>query len=220
MLLVFQGLPWNTDIIKDRFTPQCFQVQLVELLESTQENILVLTRAAQWLDYLKILTIKQHAIRNSNNNNNNNEAHQRRHKLIVFVANMGADVSRFVELISKHTTLKLAGIDAAIADDSYCMRLREEAQILIMSAVMLLDWLRRGLLATDDIHLVVFDQVNAAFHNPAYKMLMDGYLGNVGDSTATATLPLIVGFGSLDIQRSTTRNQVHQHIDFLKQLFK
>lgn len=64
-------LPWNTDVLKDRFTPQPYPVQLVDLCTSfnnlngynnQRKNILLFMKSDEWKNYLKIMVIKQHAL--------------------------------------------------------------------------------------------------------------------------------------------------------------
>lgn len=64
-------LPWNTDVLRDRFTPQPYPVQLVDLCTSfnnlngytnQRKNILLFMRSSEWKNYLKIMVIKQHAL--------------------------------------------------------------------------------------------------------------------------------------------------------------
>ncbi len=55
---------------------------------------------------------------------------------------MSTDVAGYVELVSRHTTLMIAGIDTSHSE-SYCMQLKSEAQIMIMSVDMLVDWFKR-----------------------------------------------------------------------------
>ncbi len=65
---------------------------------------------------------------------------------MLVVTNMGSDVAAYVELISRHTTLKIAGIEtnhALMSSESYCMQLKSEAQIVIISIDMLVDWFKR-----------------------------------------------------------------------------
>ena len=96
--------------------------------------------------------------------------------------------------------------------DSYFSQLKHEAQILIMSVNILLDWFKKAYLKLDEIMLILFDEVNAAFHNNSYKKFIDSYY--------TDSEPKIIGFGGLDIERSTTQAQIKQHIDYLKLVFK
>ncbi len=65
---------------------------------------------------------------------------------MLVVTNMGSDVAAYVELISRHTTLKIAAIEknhVLMSSESYCMQLKSEAQIVIISIDMLVDWFKR-----------------------------------------------------------------------------
>ena len=61
---------------------------------------------------------------------------------------MGSDVNVYVELISRHTTLKIAGIDHNFMNlnhqtEIYCKKLKSEAQIIVISVDILLDWFKK-----------------------------------------------------------------------------
>lgn len=64
-------LPWNTDVLKDRFTPQPYPVQLLDMCTSfnnlngynnQRKNILLFMKSDEWKNYLKIMVLKQHAL--------------------------------------------------------------------------------------------------------------------------------------------------------------
>ena len=218
-------LPWNSEVLRDRFTPQSFPVQLVDActsfnnlnaLNNTAHNLLVLLRSDEWRNYLKLMTIKQYAL----------GIGPGKRKLILLITNMGSEVSKYVEIVSRHTTLKIAGIDYnlmtsqlgkpanANTSENYCIKLKSEAQILIMSVDILLEWFKRGYLSVDELVLIIFDEVTAAFHNDSYKVLMSSYI------TEQAGAAPIVGFGTLTISQSTTHSHLTQQIDYLKTLFR
>lgn len=67
-------LPWNTEILKDRFTPQPFQVQLVDyylnnlLLDETtskkaSKNTIIFIQNKEWKNYFKIMILKQYLVK-------------------------------------------------------------------------------------------------------------------------------------------------------------
>ena len=138
-------------------------------------------------------------------------------KLILLITNMGSDVSRYVEIISRHTTLKLAGIDLNVMNsDADLNKLKKEANILIMSINVLVEWFKKEFLNINEIELILFDEVSAAFHNNSYKTFMENFYAN----QVSNVYPKIFGLGSLDIDRSTTHSQLIHHIEHLKDLFK
>ena len=143
-------------------------------------------------------------------------------KLILLITNMGSDVSRYVEVISRHTTLKLAGIDLNLMNstnsEADLSKLKKEANILIMSISILVEWFKKGFLTLEELELIIFDEVSTAFHNGSYKTFMDTYF--VEAKRNESNFPKIFGVGSLDIDRSTTHVQVAHHIEHLKLLFK
>lgn len=208
-------LPWNTDVLSDRFTPQPYQVQLVdECCSNGFLNAIILTKTDEWKNYLKLMTIKQYALRSVS-----------QAKLTLVVTNMGPDVSKEVEIISRHTTFKIAGIDFSLysnedskKNELYHFKLKSEAQILLMSVNTLLEWFKRGYLMISEIMLIIFDDVNGAFHNDAYKTLIDSYLAP-SSSTNTKSMS-IIGYANLCIEQTTTHKQLIKHIDHLKNLFK
>ena len=199
-------LPWNSEILKDRFTSQPFQIQLVELCMSASEgNLLVFMKSKEWKNYLKITLIKQFALL---------QAAAERKQLMILVTNMGSDVSSYVELLSRHTTLRLAGIESVVATNSTTpqQQLKRDAHILIMSISLLVDWFKLGLVQEDEIAVVMFDEVCGAFYNENYRTLVENYL--------ISNSPKIVGLGTLDINRSTTHTHIRQSLDYLKGLFR
>lgn len=70
---------------------------------------------------------------------------------MLMVTNMSSDVNPYLELVSRHTTLKIAGIDHNLLSSqlnnetpkSYLMKLKSEAQIIIISIDILLDWFKK-----------------------------------------------------------------------------
>ena len=77
-------LPWNAEILKDRFTPQTFHVQLIDLFLNQSEikknayeeeneaasipNLIIFIKSEEWKSYLSIMAIKQYAIRLNDHN--------------------------------------------------------------------------------------------------------------------------------------------------------
>ena len=64
-------LPWNTDVLRDRFTPQPYPVQLVDVCtsfnnlngyENQKKNVLIFMKSPEWKNYLKLMIIKQYAL--------------------------------------------------------------------------------------------------------------------------------------------------------------
>ena len=64
-------LPWNTKVLRDRFTPQPYPVKLVDACTSfnnlnaynnQSRNILIFMRNNDWMNYLKLMAIKQYAL--------------------------------------------------------------------------------------------------------------------------------------------------------------
>jgi dsRNA-specific ribonuclease len=204
-------LPWNTEILKDRFTPQIYQVQLIDNFFSVMasqngdqtKNVIFFMKSEECKNYLKITCIKQHAIKLNQ---------LKSKKIMLLITNMGSDISKYVELLSRHTTLKLAGIDSNLINFDL-NALKKDAQILIMNINTLLEWFKRDFISLDEIYLLLFDDVSAAFHNTSYKLLMEKYVIDISHINT-------IGFSSLDIDKSTTHKQIEQHIDYLKHLFR
>lgn len=215
-------LPWNTEVLSDRITPQPYQIQIVDECTSTEnKNSIIFMKTDEWKNYYKLMILKQFALKSVKNPTKS---------LFLIVTNMGSDVSKEVEMVSRHTTYKLAGIDFNLINntnqfsetttshqndlknENYYLKLKNEAQILIMSINTLVEWLKRCYLSPSEIMLILFDDVNGAFHNEMYKTLMDTYLTSKSMST--------VGFATLCIEATTTHKQLIKHIDFLKNLFK
>ena len=78
-------LPWNTDVLRDRFTPQPYPVQLVDLCTSfnnlngytnQKRNILLFMKSDEWKNYLKIIMIKQYALNLKANKEPNGKTRQ------------------------------------------------------------------------------------------------------------------------------------------------
>jgi dsRNA-specific ribonuclease len=230
-------LPWNTDVLRDRFTPQPYQVQLVDVFMNAT-NLIVFINNEEYKNYLKIMCIRQHGMRVSSPND---DKLIKQRKLLLLITNMGSDISKYVELLSLHTNLKIAGIDFQISktagtnfslastacnenassSEKYCVQLKTEAQILIMSISSTIDWFKRSLLRLDEIALIMFDEVGAAIHNQAYKELIDTYfLDSVNSNSSDQDRLSIIGFGSLSITRATSHLNLQQHIDYLKSIFR
>lgn len=168
-------LPWNTDIIKDRFTPQPYHIQLMDYyLYSSRfdANFLILMQNDEWKNYLKSEFVRYY-------HQHYQQCSRTTAKLAIFITNMGSDVSKYVELISRHTTVKLAGVDQHfIASPETLLTLKQDANLFIMSVTVLVEWLRRGLLLLDEIGFIIFNDVNGAFqHNQdSYEQLMNLYV--------------------------------------------
>jgi hypothetical protein len=181
-------------------------------------NALIFLRDEEYKNYLKIMIIKQYALHLNREKIISENAESK--KLILLITNMGSDVSRYVEIISRHTTLKLAGIDNNVINsanfETDLSKLKREANILIMSVNVLIEWFKKEFLSINEIELIIFDEVSAAFHNNSYKTFMDTFY----TSQESERCPKIFGLGSLDIDRSTTHLQVKHHIEYLKSLFK
>lgn len=62
---------------------------------------------------------------------------------MVLVTNMASDVAPYVELVSRHTTLKIAGIDNNVVSPETYFKLKNEAHIIIISIDILIDWFTR-----------------------------------------------------------------------------
>lgn len=201
-------LPWNTDILQDRLTPQPFQIQLVKLcLQTADQDILILMKSKEWKNYLKIALIKEYSMRLRPVDVTSS------HRLIVLVTNMGSDVSVYVELLSRHTSLRLAGIDSTLMPDSTARQIKKDAHVLVMSINTMIEWIRSKLLLVDEIGLVIVDEVCGAFYNENYKFMVDFY----HQSTIKGKL---VGLGTLDMNRSTSHEHIKQSFDYLSSVFK
>ncbi len=64
-------LPWNTEVLTDRFTPQPYPVQLLDACTSfnnlnefygQRKNILIFMNNQEWCKYLQMMAIKQYAL--------------------------------------------------------------------------------------------------------------------------------------------------------------
>jgi hypothetical protein len=203
-------LPWNSEILKDRFSPQPFQIQLVELcLDETINGLIVLMSSKEWKNYLKMTLIKQYSYKIKSSE---------KRKLMLLVTNMGSDVSKHVELLSRHTTLKIAGIDSSNSCTQLnTTQLKKEAHILVMSINILIEWFKLGFLSIDELMVVIFDEVCGSFYNENYKKLIETYFVA---SDETQSLTKIIGLGSLEISRSTTHVHIKNNLEYLKTLFK
>ena len=183
---------------------------------SAENNVLVFLRNEEYKNYLKLMTIKQYSLHL--NRQRILDKSLKPKKLILLITNMGSNVSKYVEIVSRHTTLKLAGIDLnmmnASSSQADLAKLKKEAHILIMSVSLLVEWFKKEFLTLAEIELIIFDEVSAAFHNNAYKLFMDTYF------RSSNSAPKVFGFGSLDIDRTTTHMQVKHHIEYLKELFR
>lgn len=154
----------------------------------------------------------------------------KRKSLSILVTHMGSNVSGLVELISRHTTLKLAGIDqppAATPDSlAFYGQLKRDADLLIVSAQHLLEWHSLSSILNDaaedtanDVDaemFVIFDHVTAAFHmRDTYERLVDELLLNQRRRRR------VLGLGTLDIDSSVDdARSIRAHIDTLKRLFR
>ena len=209
-------LPWNCDVIRDRFTPQPYSVQLVErFLEPTPfnrlENLLIFAQSAPLKQYLIIacLQLIQQQQKQSG----------KKRTLSLLVTHMGANVSHFVELVSRHTTLKLAGIDKPPTTDSlsFYAGLKNDAQLIIISVSHLLEWHSMSPSSSPvndpDLGLVIFDHVTAAFHmRDSYERIM---------SELVSVNCRVLGLASLDIDSSSDdADSIRGHVDSLKRLFR
>lgn len=193
-------LPWNTEVLSDRITPQPYQVQLIdECIKTKIQKTVIFTKTDEWKNYFKIMTIKQYALINNS-------------KLILIVTNLTSDVNKQVEIISRHTTFRIAGIDF---NTKFDLKLKQEAHLLIMSVNTLLDWFSHSHLSLNELKLIIFDDVNGAFHNDAYKTIMDNYLS----SSSTSEINMI-SYGILNIELNTTHSHLCQQIEYLKSIFK
>lgn len=141
----------------------------------------------------------------------------------ILVTHMGSNVSTLVELVSRHTTLKLAGIDKSPSSGNadslaFYRQLKHDANLIIISVNHLLEWLSLGLLLCDDISLITFDHVTAAFHmRDAYERLMRELDPGQDSGEKRARL---IGFGSLDIDTLDDVDSVREHIESLKKIFR
>lgn len=211
-------LPWNCEILRDRFTPQPYAIQLIEhfLEEPYGPNILIFAQNQTLKQYLILACLKQ-----QQHENESSEGGGVKKKLCVLVTHMGSCVSTQVELISRHTTMKLAGIDKALPNQAldFYQQLKRDAELIIISVNHLLEWFSRGLLGTDELGLVIFDHVTASLHTDTYKQLMDLMMGTSTSTTKTGACRL-VGLGCLDISMGGDAEAIREHIESLKKLFK
>jgi hypothetical protein len=204
-------LPWNSDVLTDRFTPQSYPVQILDACTAfnnfnshdskSAPNMIVLMKNNEWKSYYKIMTIKQYSL-NSNS------------KIILLVTDLSSDVSKYVELVSRHTTLKIAGIDhlANIQfDETYCNMLKTEAQIIITSIEIAFECFKRGYLTEGELNLVIIDEACAALLNDSYRLLVKTYFNN--------QLARIVSFGTLSITSATTYAHIKKQLEYLKVVF-
>ena len=57
-------LPWNTDVLYDRITPQPYQVQIIDECTSQQnQNSIIFMKTDEWKNYYKMMIIKQFALK-------------------------------------------------------------------------------------------------------------------------------------------------------------
>ena len=89
---------------------------------------------------------------------------------------------------------------------------RDEAQIVIISIDILVDWFRRSYIVASELILMIFTDASAAYHNQSYKLLMDSYF--YLNSTTN-----IISFGALSIGSKTTHFHVKKQIEYLRQTF-
>ena len=210
-------MPWDMDILRDRFTPQPYQVQLIDFYvknlidpEAKQKNFLIFMRNKDWKNYLKLIILKEFHVRLSEI-----EYESDIKKFIILVTNMGSETSKYVELINRHTNLKIAGIDSYLMnnfDINSLNKLKKEAEILIMNVSVLEIWLKKAFIQPKELALVIFEEVSAAYHNHSYKNSLDILNPKISKS-------IIVGFGSLEINKSTESDDIKQHLDHLKSIF-
>jgi hypothetical protein len=202
-------LPWNSEILRDRFTPQPFQIQVVELcLDDTIDSLIIFMSNKEWKNYLKMTLIKQYSFKIKSSEK----------KLMLLVTNMGSDVSKYVELLSRHTNLKIAGIDSSntFTQADTC-QLKREAHILVISINILFEWFKLGFVSTDELMVVIFDDVCGSFYNENYKNLLETYFNEASEKSKPTK---IIGLGSLEINRSITHTHIRKNFDYLKSLFK
>jgi hypothetical protein len=204
-------LPWNSEILKDRFTPQPFQIQVVELcLDETINSLIVFMSNKEWKNYLKMTLIKQFSFKIESSDR----------KLMLLVTNMGSDVAKHVELLSRHTNLKIAGIDSLNTFTQLnASQLKKEAHILVMSINVLVEWFKIGFVTIDEILVAILDDVCGSFYNENYKHLIETYFDQQAPSDSSKPTK-IIGLGSLEISRSTTHMHIKSNFDYLKSLFK
>ncbi|RNA31321.1 endoribonuclease Dicer [Brachionus plicatilis] len=210
-------MPWDMDILRDRFTPQPYQVQLIDFYvknltnyAANMKNFLIFMRNKDWKNYLKLIILKEFHVRLSEI-----EFECDSKKFIILVTDMGSETSKYVELINRHTSLKIAGIESHLMnnfDTNSLKKLKKEAEILIMNVCVLETWLKKGFIQPNELALAIFEEVSAAYHNNAYEKTLEFF--KCGRSR-----PIIVGFGSLEINKSTEPDDLRQHLGHLKDIF-
>jgi hypothetical protein len=66
------------------------------------DNLIIFLKNEEYKNYLQIMCIKQFALRMEKEQNENKQR-----KLMLLVTNMGSDVSKYVDIVSRHTMLKI-----------------------------------------------------------------------------------------------------------------
>ena len=198
-------MPWNTDVLKDRFTPLPYQIQIIDSCVSFNTptpapNTLILIKNTEIKNYLNTMLVKQFSLKLT-----------KERKLILLVTNMGSEVSKYVDIMSRHTSLKLAGIDSSTSDTNH-IKLKSEAQLIITSISILHDWLKKDYLNANELLLVIFDEVHNAVHNETYSKLVQTYFKN--------DLPSLIAIDTVNILPTANSNQLREHIEHLKSVFK
>ena len=69
---------------------------------ANDDNLIIFLKSEEYKNYLLIMAIKQFALRMRKEQNENKQR-----KLMLLVTNMGSDVSKYVDIVSRHTTLKV-----------------------------------------------------------------------------------------------------------------
>jgi hypothetical protein len=167
-------LPWNSDVLLDRFTPQLYPIQITHLLNGNsflRNNTLVFLHDQECKTYLEIMTLKQYAIQLSSSSPQH---------LLVLITDNNLCVGKFVELISRHTMLRIAGIDFNLIDANftqlsmkdYCINLKKSAQVLVLSAISMIEWLNNTFIDFNEIMLLIFDNItpSSSYHEVCFNL--------------------------------------------------
>ena len=204
-------LPWNTDVLKDRFTPQLYQIELLKL--SLNSNLLLFIRSDEYKNYLIIMLMKEYeqVLNNLNKNRINT-------KKIFILVNYQLSINKYNDLIKQHTNLKIKNLNLI-----QLLQYHEETsgEVIIINIQVFNEWLNKSYIKIDDILLIIFDDIHNIFYNLNNKIIYENILSKI--TTSPQQQRHIIGFGTLILdeqqQQSTIVKDLDENLKYLKGIF-
>jgi hypothetical protein len=189
------------------------KIELVKL--ATEKNLLLFQNNDLWKNYIKIMLLKHYELQI---NKAENES-----KKILYITNLTTSLLTTNTFFANHTnnyrigySLNSIMLSSLNDSDTDSMRLKMDANLLLISMQQCNEWFKRGHIDFNQVLFILFD-------DDLYESLIiqpdQAYIEFIGRLNASLVPIHYVGFSRLIINNSTSSKQIDSNLSSIKNLF-